>query len=163
MIRGVHHVALSTGDLDRMVEIYRDVMGFEQAYESGWSDRPIVGLENSSARNVMLRAGNAYIEIFEYSSPVGKPVDPNRPACDHGYTHFCLDVKDIDSEYERLVAAGMRFHCPPPPRDELGSGTIRATYGRDPDDNIIELQEILDADVSTSLENTEMIGTGPVR
>jgi hypothetical protein len=37
----------------------------------------------------------------------------------------------------------MRFHCPPidvgPPR------TLRATYGRDPDGNVVELVEVFSA------------------
>ena len=162
MIRGIHHVALSTPDLDRLEVFYTEVLGFERAFESSWRDRPvidqIVGLKDSAARNIMLRAGNAYIEIFEYSSPQGRPADPNRPACDHGYTHFCLDVRDIDAEYERLSAAGMKFHCPPPSVEQLSHGTIRATYGRDPDGNIIEIQEILDPSVDFALERTAMIG-----
>jgi hypothetical protein len=49
-------------------------------------------------------------------------------------------VVDVDAEYERLKAAGMTFHCPP-----QGMSGIRATYGRDPDGNVIELLEIADA------------------
>jgi catechol 2,3-dioxygenase-like lactoylglutathione lyase family enzyme len=63
-----------------------------------------------------------------------------RPVCDHGITHICLDVVDIDTEYERLRAAGMTFHCPP-----QGVGALRATYGRDPDGNVVELLEVKDA------------------
>lgn len=156
MIRGIHHVAVSTGDLDRLVGFYTEHLGFEIAMETSWRDRPviddIIGLKNSAARQVMLRAGNAYVEVFEYQSPVGKPGDPERPACDHGYTHFCLDVEDLDAEYTRLAAAGMRFNCPPPPLDSLGSGKIRAVYGRDPDGNLIELQEILDPTFTFAME-----------
>ena len=90
----------------------------------------ITGLKDSSAKLVMLRAGNACIELFEYSSPQARPGDPNRPACDHGITHLCLDVRDIEAEYERLRAAGMVFHCPP-----QNIGGVSATYGRDPDGN----------------------------
>ena len=61
----------------------------------------------------MLRAGNAYIEMFEYSVP-GRQAGRAGPAvCDHGYTHFCLDVRDIDAEYERLL--GRRHALPLPP------------------------------------------------
>jgi len=35
----------------------------------------------------------------------------------------------------------MTFHCPP---QELGMD-VRTTYGRDPDGNVIELQEVLSA------------------
>jgi catechol 2,3-dioxygenase-like lactoylglutathione lyase family enzyme len=66
--------------------------------------------------------------------------------CDHGITHIALDVRDIHAEYERLSAAGMRFHCPP-----LDMGGIKATYGRDPDGNVVELQEILTQDSPVAL------------
>lgn len=36
MIRGIHHVGLSTPDLDRLVDFYRDVMGFEVVMTSEW-------------------------------------------------------------------------------------------------------------------------------
>lgn len=164
MIRGIHHVALSTPDLDRLVAFYTDVIGFTPAFETRWHDKEvidrIVALPGSAARSAMLRSGNAFLEIFEYSAPVGALADPGRGANDHGYTHFCLDVVDIDAEYERLCAAGMTFHCPPPPTDELGGGLLRATYGRDPDGNIIELQEILDPQIGIALDGTGMIA-GP--
>jgi catechol 2,3-dioxygenase-like lactoylglutathione lyase family enzyme len=99
----------------------------------------IVGLKDSSARVVMLRAGNACVELFQYATPEPKPGDINRPVCDHGITHLCLQVADIDAEYARLKAAGMRFHCPP--QDVSG---LRATYGRDPDGNVVELLEVKD-------------------
>ncbi|MGB8859938.1 MAG: VOC family protein [Ilumatobacteraceae bacterium] len=162
MIRGVHHVAISTPNLDRLAAFYIDVVGFEQVMSTEWRDRPIIdriiGLENSAARQIMLKAGNAYLELFEYSSPVARAADPARPPCDHGYTHFCLDVTDIDAEYDRLKAGGMQFHGPPPSTAEMGSGRLRAIYGRDPDGNIVELQEILHAEVQFSLERTPMIG-----
>jgi catechol 2,3-dioxygenase-like lactoylglutathione lyase family enzyme len=144
MIRGIHHMAISTADLERSVRFYRDLLGFEEIFTSGWergADRAdqITGLKDSSARLVMLKAGNACIEIFQYSSPQARPVEPNRPACDHGITHLCLDVRDIQAEYERLKTAGVAFHCPP-----QDMGGVSATYGRDPDGNIVELLEVRD-------------------
>jgi catechol 2,3-dioxygenase-like lactoylglutathione lyase family enzyme len=78
------------------------------------------------------------VELFEYRSPRPRPGDADRPVNDHGLTHLCIDVVDVDAEYERLEAAGMRFHCPP---QDLGPD-VRTTYGRDPDGNVIEIQEI---------------------
>ena len=161
MIRGVHHVAISTPDLDRLAAFYVDVVGFVPVMSTSWNDRPIIdriiGLAGSAARQLMLQAGNAYLELFEYASPRGTPADPDRNPSNHGYTHFCLDVTDIDAEYARLSAAGMTFHAPPPTTAELGDGPLRAIYGRDPDGNIVELQEILDPTVPFALEHTAMI------
>ena len=85
--------------------------------------------------------------------------DPPRQPYHRGYTHFALDVVDIDAEYQRLSENGMTFHAPPPSREEMGGSALRAIYGRDPDGNIIELQEIVDPDrVRFTLESTPMIG-----
>ena len=142
MIRGVHHTSITTGDRDRLVTFYRDLLGFEVVSQSEWSGGnpaadAIFGLKDSAVRMAMLRASNAYLEIFEFARPEGRPGDPDRPVCDVGVTHICLCVSDIQGEYARLKLAGMRFHCPPQGAGAVGS----ATYGRDPDGNIVELIE----------------------
>jgi catechol 2,3-dioxygenase-like lactoylglutathione lyase family enzyme len=152
MIRGIHHTAISTRNLERALGFYRDLLGFEMVFEFAWPEGAeiadqITGLKSSSARAAMLRAGNAFIELFEFASPPPVPGDPKRPVCDHGITHIALDVRDIDAEYARLSEAGMIFHCPP---QDLGPGT-RATYGRDPDGNVVELQQILDDESPVAL------------
>jgi len=145
MIRGIHHIAISTRDLERAVDFYCRLLGFEKVFEGGWSvgyesADMITGLKDSSARMAMLSGGNAIIELFHYTSPTPTTGEPRRAVCDHGITHICLEVVGIDAEYERLKEMGMEFHCPP---QDFGKG-IKATYGRDPDGNVIELQEIAD-------------------
>jgi catechol 2,3-dioxygenase-like lactoylglutathione lyase family enzyme len=162
MINGLHHVALSTPDIQRLTAFYTHVLGFEVVtdWNGGWErgnpliDK-IVGLEDSAAQQVMLRAGNLYLEVFEYSSPTPKSSGQNRPVCDHGYTHFALDVTDLQTEYERLLKAGMRFHHPPVFDHEQG---IASTYGRDPDGNVIEIQEILRRDQAFHLSRSRPQG-----
>lgn len=151
MIRGIHHIALNTPNFDRMLAFYRDLLGFQPVIdEVRWADAELadraVGLKDSVARTVMLKAGTCYLELFEYSAPAPRPGEPLRP-CDHGYTHFCLDVTDIRAEYARLSAGGMRFaHTEP-----VDFGTVRAVYGKDPDGNIVEIQET-DTDHAFALE-----------
>jgi catechol 2,3-dioxygenase-like lactoylglutathione lyase family enzyme len=145
MIRGIHHVAIHTPDIERLTAWYRDVVGFEIVEETrfAWADSPeideIVGLSGSAAKGVMMRAANAYIEFFEYQKPGPSNTGRLQPY-DHGYTHIALDVTDIDAEYARLKANGMTFHTPPPAGVE--GGRIRSIYGKDPDGNILELQEL---------------------
>ena len=107
-------------------------------------------LEGTSGRVVLLRAGNAMLELFEYASPQPRPADAERRLCDHGITHLCIDVDDVDAEVRRLEAAGMRFHCAP-----VDYGTVKCTYGRDPDGNVIELQEVKSADDPLALASLE--------
>ena len=143
MIKGIHHTAISSGDIKRSLRFYKDLLGFEEVFALNWEIGTkeldnITGLKDSSAQVVMLKAGNACVELFEYATPEPEPGDKNRPVCNHGITHLCLQVTDIDAEYARLKAAGMVFHCPP---QAVGSD-IRATYGRDPDGNVVELLEV---------------------
>jgi len=146
MIKGVHHTAISTGNLKRLCRFYSDVLGFDVVMEGGWESGSdvhdkIIGLNNSAAKVVMLSKGDAIIELFEYYSPVPKPMDSGQRVCDHGYTHICLEVEGIETEYDRLKAAGMTFHGSLP---ESVSG-IRAIYGRDPEGNVIELLEMTES------------------
>jgi catechol 2,3-dioxygenase-like lactoylglutathione lyase family enzyme len=140
MIRGIHHTAISTGDLERAIDFYVGLLGFEVInrfdWDQGtqWADS-ITDLQGSAARAAMLKLSNAFLEIFEYSSPPPRPADPQRPVCDHGITHIALLVSDLDAEYQRLKAAGMHFHCAP-------TGQLSAIYGRDPDGNVVELMEV---------------------
>lgn len=144
MINGIHHVAISTPDIERMKSFYVEQLGLELVGEVAWpqgtelSDT-ILELESSSANLTMLRAGNAYLELFQYHTPPPAVQSANRPVCDHGITHVCFDVTDVDGEYARLKAVGMRFHSEP---QWVGEG-VRTVYGRDPDGNVVELQEVL--------------------
>jgi glyoxylase I family protein len=144
MIHGMHHTSITSPNIERAIAFYVSLLGFKLRAQGSWEQGnealdSIVGLENSSARFVMLWAGNTHLEIFQYTTPEGRPRNPNRSPSDHGITHICLDVTDVDAEYERLSAAGMRFNTPP--RTVFG---VRTTYGADPDGNVIELQEVLD-------------------
>ena len=86
----------------------------------------------------MLKIGNSFLEVFQFDSPAQEAQPTRRPVNKYGITHVCLEVTDIQAEYERLRAAGMEFHCAPQSQD--GSSMV---YGRDPDGNVVELQEIL--------------------
>ena len=144
MIVGLHHVGLSVPDLEEAKTFYKDVLGFTEVFDNSWDgDRPeadqAIGLEKTSAKMQMLRAGNACIELWEYSNPFQASKDPNYSPANHGWAHIALQVTDIFYEYERLTKAGMTFHRPPV--TNVGEGRSAAIYGRDPFGNIVELYE----------------------
>jgi glyoxylase I family protein len=155
VIRGIHHTAISTPDIDRAIAFYRDLLGFEVLVNGAWprgveSVDTLIGLENSAARMAMLKKGNAMLELFEFESPVPSPGDPQRPVNDHGLTHICLDVTDLNSEYARLRDAGMFFQSAP-----VGTGDSCSVYGRDPDGNVIELMDFGSSDHPMALSLDE--------
>lgn len=146
MIRGIHHVSIHVRDLDAMARFYCEAFGFEDTgFRGGWEVSPeideIVGVYGSSAASRMLIAGNCYLELFHYTRP--DPVDSAAP-CEpyrNGYTHFCVDVTDIEAEAERLASLGMTFDRPHGQAKPVDVGIVKAIYGRDPEGNLIELQE----------------------
>ena len=146
MIRGIHHVGIHVQDMDRMIQFYKEAFGFELVGEPfSWAndefiDR-IVDVPGSAAKGCMLRAGTCYMELFEYSAPQPNSTEPKQPY-DKGYTHMCIDVIGIEEEFKRLQALGMTFPEPEP----INVGHVKSIYGKDPEGNVIEIQETVNCD-----------------
>jgi catechol 2,3-dioxygenase-like lactoylglutathione lyase family enzyme len=142
----IHHTAISTPNLGRLVAFYEQLFGYEVVREFAWPRgvamiNGVIGLPDCAARAVMLRRGDSMLEVFEYTHPKPAAQTPDRPVCDHGFTHICLLVEDVFEEQARCEAAGMRFHSP-----AQRTADLAFTYGRDPDGNVIELLQLLQAD-----------------
>ena len=142
MFVGIHHTALSTTDLDRLIAFYREAFGFEVEFDFPWDEsneafRQTHALSETAGRVVMLVNGSHRIEAFEYRKPEPRPDIARRMNADLGISHFCMQVKDIEEEVERLRALGMEFQSPLVEQ----TPTIANCYGRDPDGNLIELIE----------------------
>jgi glyoxylase I family protein len=147
VIRGIHHISLHTHNLERLACFYGAAFGFVPVAAQMRLDREplvdrITGIPNSVLRFQLFEAWNCFIEIIEWEAPTGRDMGPLRPN-DCGYTHFCVDVTDIDAEYKRLVVVGMSFLNEEP----VTVGEIKTVYGRDPDGNIIEIQQVPDGHV----------------
>lgn len=141
MIHGIDHTALSVPDMDKALDFYSGVLGFEVLMNFAWPSgaKPLddlVGLPDSASKVAMLKLGDTKLEIFQYQNPQGKAQDADRPVCDHGIIHLCLAVSDIRDEYTRLEAAGVRFNSEP-----IDMGKETCVYGRDPFGNVLELIE----------------------
>jgi len=151
-IRGVHHIAVSVPDLAKARRFYIDLLGgVEEVPPLSWRDNAfidlMIDLPGSAADQFFCRLGNVQIEVFEYHAPRSDPQDPKRGVNQFGYTHFALQVDDIQACYERLLAEGIHFHVPPDLStiavDEAGNKTgYAALYCRDWFGNVFELLEI---------------------
>lgn len=146
MINGIHHPSLTTGDMKRALGFYQDLLGLEPVFEFGWeagtdmaeAAAGITGITGSTAKAVVLKVGNAFLEIFEYTTPASQRGD-DRALSDQGFAHVCFDVADAHDAYARLKAAGVPFIAAP-----TDVGPMRIAYCRDPDGNHVELQQITD-------------------
>jgi glyoxylase I family protein len=151
MIKGIHHVSVTTRKFDVLVKFYQDAFGFMPAAEEGrWENSTlfdnVIGQRGTIARQMLLKAGNCYLEVFEYTAPRGRELGPLDPM-DSGYTHFSVESTDIEADYRRLAALGMEFVYPTP----VDFGAAKAVYGKDPEGRIIEISQ-LSPDLPFSLE-----------
>jgi catechol 2,3-dioxygenase-like lactoylglutathione lyase family enzyme len=77
------------------------------------------------------------LEIYAYSEVLPKPEPlPNRA----GFGHLAFSVKDVDAALRVVVAEGGRTLGEVVSKEVPGVGTLRFTYARDPEGNILELQ-----------------------
>ncbi len=138
MILGVHHPALSVPDMQKALDFYCGVLGFEVVMEvdlpAGLMEKPF-DLDEAACKVRMVSKGTTCIELFEFGS--GAPQgNPKRPVNEHGITHIALASTDVPEDYEKLRAAGVTFNTPP-----QGESPNQWCYGRDPFGNVLELLE----------------------
>ena len=144
MIHSIDHSAISVPDLQVALDFYCDLLGFEIENRSGWPKGArrvdaLLALPDSAAKVVMIKLGETRIEVFEFESPIPSPRPDSLRVSDHGITHLCLRVTEIEEEYARLVNAGVEFNSPP-----LDVGSSICAYGRDPFGNVIEFRQLAD-------------------
>lgn len=137
-----NHVGISVSDIERSIAFYRDMFGMEQLCDvfpfGGEQFDAIMDIEGVQGRMCMIGRNNLQLELFEFSNPAPKAKDPEYPVSDRGYSHFGIDVDDIEETYDRLKAAGARIHSP---ITTFMGGGMKAIYARDPDGNVFEVME----------------------
>jgi len=87
---GIQHIGLPTADIEGTIRFYQG-LGFEVATRADIADR---------GEFVFVKLGTLLIELIPNANPamVNGAVD-----------HFCLDVKNIDTLYEKIKAAGYKI------------------------------------------------------
>lgn len=145
MVRRLDHVGISVVNMDRAIEFYTGLLEMELLTPvfplGGPTFESILALDGARGRMCVVRKGALQLELFEFDHPSPAPKSDNYPVADRGISHFGIEVEDIDATYQRLSAAGVRFHCPVV---DFPSG-VRATYGRDMDGNVFELLEFTES------------------
>ena len=138
MILGVHHPAISVPDMQKALDFYVGVLGFEVVMEvdlpPGLMEKPF-DLDEAGCKVRMVSKGNTCIELFEFG-PGAPEGDPKRPVNQHGITHIALASTDVPADFEKLQAAGVSFNTP-----VQGESPNQWCYGRDPFGNVLELLE----------------------
>lgn len=137
------HFSFTVSNLERSIDFYCGILGLEliaTVDRTGNDIAQIVAYPDAHLKNGYIklsRTGDLQLELIEYVSPQGQPVDT--ATCNPGIAHICFAVDDIHSTYTRLREAGVRFKSEPVP---ITSGQNRgafAVYFFDPDGITLEL------------------------
>jgi len=144
-VLGIHHPALVTPDLDKALDFYCGVLGFDSV-----QDGPIEPTEYAE-RLTQLAAPRAigrelktpwlYLEVWEFLNPVWTGREESPPAYNQpGISSVCLMVDDCHAEYSRLKTH-IHFLSEPVAMggDDNPSWKV---VGRDPFGNLLELWQL---------------------
>jgi diaminopimelate decarboxylase len=140
--RGLDHVSVTSGDLDRSLAFYCGLLGLElraRGEAEGSSEFEITGIPDASVRWADLQLPHGQVlELIEYVEPPGTPSRPRTN--DPGATHISLRVADIDATYGRLREANVSVRSEPVTITSPGAWNgARAFYAADPDGVTVEL------------------------
>jgi catechol 2,3-dioxygenase-like lactoylglutathione lyase family enzyme len=140
------HTNIIAKDWKKLAQFYIDVFECEPVYperdlSGDWIDK-MTGIANVNIKGIHLKLpgyeNGPTLEIFEYNVQPGKPFDSI--INDQGFIHIAFHVSNVDETMNRLIAHGGVKYGEMVEREIKGVGTIIAVYARDPEGNIIEIQ-----------------------
>lgn len=134
IVKGVAHGAFNVKDMDATLKFYKDVFGFERAFDMA---DPKTGKPWIVYVHV---AGDQFIELF-YDGVNSIPYSD----ANIGFSHLCFEVNDIQETAEAIRRAGAPLDAEP---SEGIDGNWQC-WTHDPDGNRIELMQM----GSDSLQN----------
>jgi catechol 2,3-dioxygenase-like lactoylglutathione lyase family enzyme len=130
MIRRLAHVCLLTNDLPRLVAFYRDGLGLSVKFRFLAADHTVFGAYISAGDSTFVEFFDQQLAALQWGGDTGPLVAGTR------YGHFCLEVTDLATFRETLLARGVSV-------EEIRSGLdhSRQAWLTDPDGNRVELME----------------------
>ena len=138
-----HHVFFPVKSLTRSLEFYCQNFQFELIEEYSWIkgehiiDR-ITGTQSTSGKVAFITAGNAFLELAEYSDQ--SQINNAETLTNNQGFHLCFSVDNI----EEFFSMNKHLDFLTAPFDtEYGT---KLCYLKDPDGILIEILEILDPD-----------------
>jgi predicted enzyme related to lactoylglutathione lyase len=140
------HTNLTARDWRRLARFYCDVFQCipklpERDLSGTWLDE-LTALSNAHLTGVHLRLpgfpeNGPTLEIFGYDQLVAGPIPMvNEP----GFGHIAFLVDDVDEALRQVLAAGGGVVGKVVKSRVIGVGILNVVYARDPEGNILELQ-----------------------
>ena len=138
------HTGITVSNLERSLEFWRDVLGFEfshSAHQKGDLAQEITGVDGAEIKLAVLKTpGGHNIELLQYLAPADHKRATLRP-CDVGSVHLALLVNDLDAVLAQIAASGWEAAGKPQTLNTGPNAGKRVVYVRDPDGTTIELMQ----------------------
>jgi glyoxylase I family protein len=128
MLIGFEHVGTTSGNLDRTIAFYCDLIGL----------RLVLRKPQASGELAFLDAGGGMLEVFAPAASIAPSRDI--PTGEAGMRHLTFAVTDVDAMIARLEAADVPILERPRPAHNTEL-IKRVAFVRDPDGIIVELIE----------------------
>jgi catechol 2,3-dioxygenase-like lactoylglutathione lyase family enzyme len=145
MVEAVEAVGITVSDMDRALEFYSRVLGFEMVSDTemtGSEYERLLGVFGVRMRVVRMKLGEEFLELTEYLAPRGRPVPADTRSNDHWFQHIAIIVRDMDEAYRHLRKHKVEHASSGPQRlpdwNQNAAG-IRAFYFKDPDGHHLEV------------------------
>ncbi|HKS55397.1 MAG TPA: VOC family protein [Steroidobacteraceae bacterium] len=145
IVRSIDSIGITVDDMDRAVEFYTKVLGFEKidAREvAGEQYERLYGVFGMRLAITTLRLGDERIELMQFVAPHGRPEPVDSKSNDRWFQHVAIIVSDMDRAYAWLREHKVAHASSGPqllPAWNPNAGGISAFYFRDPDGNHLEV------------------------
>jgi len=143
-ILAADHTGITVSDLERSLEFWRDVLGFElshRAHQKGELAEQITGVAGAEILIAVVKAPGHKIELLEYRAPIDRKHFRPRP-CDVGSVHIALIVDNLDAVLARIASSGWKAAGKPQTLTAGPNAGKRVIYVRDPDGTTIEFMQM---------------------
>ena len=140
------HTNFVAHDWRKLASFYEDVFDCkpvppERDLEGEWLDNAL-GLPNAGIKGMHLRLpgcgeNGPTLEIFQYSSIIDSP---DTQANTKGITHIAFHVDDVDAIFQKVLDHGGSALGKVTRKTVEGVGELTVVYMKDPEGNIVEIQ-----------------------
>jgi len=136
------HVGMTVSDLSASVQFWKDFLGIEPLWTRVFDDEYLGGVTGypgvSLDAAILELPDGTMLELLQYRNVQGSQIDME--TANPGNVHIAIRVDDIDSAWDRIVAAGGTPRSPTPTLVTSGPNKgARAGYVRDLDGISLEL------------------------
>jgi catechol 2,3-dioxygenase-like lactoylglutathione lyase family enzyme len=143
-ITSADHTGITVSNLERSLEFWRDVLGFElshRAHQTGEMAEQITGVVGAELKLAVVKAPGHKIELLEYLAPPDRKQPVDLRPCDVGSVHIALTVDDLEAVIQTIAVSGWKVAGQPQTLKTGPNAGKRVIYVRGPDGTTIEFMQ----------------------